>query len=106
MENRWPHAMWPSVFPLPQNPPWPDRLQALGSMDVMTRAQVDFFILVTTREIQNQVMAAYDIRLQMLLQGSQLSTGTVEQSLTNCLADSMRTTFSILSKDLPSTVST
>jgi len=50
--------------------------QALGSMDVMTHAQEDFSVLITTRKIQNQVMAAYDIHLQMLLQGSQLSTGT------------------------------
>ena len=41
----------------------------------------------------------------MLLQGSQLSPGTAEQSLTNCLADSMRTTFSLESKNLPATVS-
>ncbi len=44
--------------------------QALGSMDVMTHAQEDFWVLITTRKIQNQIMSAYDIRLQMLLQGS------------------------------------
>jgi hypothetical protein len=55
--------------------------QALGSMDVMTHAREDFPVLITTRKNQNQVMSAYDIRLQMLLQGSQLSTGTAEQSL-------------------------
>ncbi len=57
--------------------------QALRSMDVMTHAKEDFSVLITTRKIQNQVMSAYDIRLQMLLQGSQLSTETAEQSLTN-----------------------
>ena len=55
--------------------------QALGSMDIMTHAQEDFSVLITTRKIQNQVMSAYDIRLQRLLQGSQLSTGKAEQSL-------------------------
>ena len=55
--------------------------QALGSMDVMTRAQEDFSVLINPRKIQNQAMSAYDIRLQRLLQGSQLSTGTAEQSL-------------------------
>jgi len=80
--------------------------QALGSMDVMTRAQEEFSVLINPRKIQNQVMSAYDIRLQMLLQGSQLSTGTAEQSLTNCMADSLRTTFSIHNKNLPPTVST
>ena len=80
--------------------------QALGSMDVMTHEQEGFSLLVTTRKIQNQVMAAYDIRLQMLLQGSRHSTGTAEQSLTNCMADSLRTTFSIQNKNLPPTVST
>ena len=74
--------------------------QALGSMDVMTRAQEEFSVLINPRKIQNQVMSAYDIRLQRLLQGSQLSTGTAEQSLTNCMADSLRTTFSIQNKNL------
>jgi hypothetical protein len=41
----------------------------------------------------------------MLLQWSQLSTGTAEQSLTKCMADSLRTTFSIQRKNLPPTVS-
>jgi len=79
--------------------------QALGSMDVMTHAQEDFSVLITTRKIQNQVMSAYDIRLKMLLQGSQLSTGTAEQSLTNCMVDSLRTAFSIQNRNLPPTVS-
>jgi hypothetical protein len=80
--------------------------QAHGSMDVMTHAQNDFSHLVTTRKIQNQVLESFDICREMLLQGSQLSAGTVDQSLTNCLADTMRTIFSIQSKNLPPTVNT
>ncbi len=71
----------------------------------MTRAQKDFAVLVINRQIQNRVLSAFDTNLQMLLQGSQLSPGTAEQSLTHCLADSMRTTFSLESKNLPATVS-
>ena len=78
--------------------------QAVGSMDVMKRAQEDFSHLVTTRKIQNQVMEAFDIRREMLLQGTQLSAATVDRSLTNCLSDTMRTIFSIQSSKLPPTV--
>ena len=58
----------------------------LGAMDVMTRAQKDFAVLFINRQIQNRVLSAFDTNLQML-QGSQLSPGTAEQSLTNCLAE-------------------
>ena len=74
-------------------------------MYVLTREQKDFALLVINRQIQNRVLSAFDTNLQMLLQGSQLSPGTAKQSLTNCLADSMRTTFSLENKNLPATVS-
>ncbi len=77
---------------------------AAGSMDVKARAQDDFSHLVTTRKIQNQVMEAFDIRREMLLQWTQLSAGTVYRLLTNCLADTMRTIYSIRSTNLPPTV--
>ena len=72
----------------------------------MTRAQNEFSVLICDRKTQNRVMTAYDIHLQMLVQGTQLTPGMAESSLTGCLADALRTTFSVQSKDFPTTVNT
>ena len=76
----------------------------LGAMNIMTQAQKEFSILMYTRKVQNRVMDIYDTYLQMLLQGPRLSSGSAETSLTACLADSLRTTYSMESKTFPATV--